>query len=365
MNDPMRWSSQWKTWLLSAAFWLGIGTVFCVQNYYAFDEVRARSLSRLAYDTLMTWLPVALLTPPVFDLCTLFPLGIARRRNLIVMVAGGLAFVLLHPLLRLGLSNVFDFEPGSLSEYPTSVASNWSFLLFRYGTILGVAQAVAYGRSLRERDREAAELRREVVEAQLAALKMQLQPHFLFNTLQAISVFARRDPDEAARMIALLGDLLRRTLDDRSRQVVPLREELDFLRIYLEIQRVRFQDRMKVDFAVADDTLDCLVPNLVLQPLAENAVRHGIESRAGVGTIEIRAERSGEWLTLGVIDDGEGVKNSSNTFAREGVGLGNTRERLRKLYGDAQELKLTPSPTGGVAATVRLKVAVGMAEQGS
>lgn len=226
--------------------------------------------------------------------------------------------------------------------------------------IVGLAQSGAYRRRLTEKELEAVELRRQLVEAQLAALRAQLQPHFLFNTLHTIGVFTRKDPEQANRILALVGDLLRRSLETVRTQEITLREELEFLTPYLEIQRTRFHDRLSIDLDVDDGTLECRVPSLVLQPLVENAVRHGIEARAGEGSIRIRASRDNGQLLLEVVDDGVGLPVAAGKVPmREGMGLGNTRQRLARLYGDNQELRLESSDGGGVRAVVRLPFVVG------
>jgi len=186
-------------------------------------------------------------------------------------------------------------------------------------------------------------LERQLAEAQLLALKMQLQPHFLFNALNAVSSLVRRDPAAAETMLARLGDFLRLTLESTGRQEVPLREELRFLESYLAIEQVRFRDRLRVRFEVDPAVQETPVPNLILQPIVENAVRHG-----GAGRIDIRAApRDGE-LVLSVEDDGPGGE------VVEGRGLSLTRSRLAELYGDASRLELDSPPPRGMRVTVRI-----------
>jgi LytS/YehU family sensor histidine kinase len=181
---------------------------------------------------------------------------------------------------------------------------------------------------------------------------MQLNPHFLFNTLHAISALVHKDVEAADRMIARLSDLLRYALESTDAQEVPLRQELGFLNRYLEIEQTRFGDRLTVRLDIAPETLDALVPNLVLQPLVENAIRHGIEPRAKPGRIDLRARRENGRLKLEVCDNGVGLP--SGRIPEEGVGLSNTRARLQQLYGEGHCFELGDAPGGGLMVSVEL-----------
>jgi sensor histidine kinase YesM len=209
-----------------------------------------------------------------------------------------------------------------------------------------------YYRRFHERELRASELEKRLAEARLQALQMQLNPHFLFNTLHAISSLMHRDIDAADRMIVRLSDLLRSALENVGIQEVQLREELAFLDSYLEIEQTRFGDRLTLRREIDPETLDALVPNLVLQPLMENAIRHGIEPRAQPGLIGLRARRENGMLHLQVFDNGNGIA-APQTF-EEGIGLSNTRARLQQLYGNAQRLELANSPQGGLVVSVRI-----------
>jgi LytS/YehU family sensor histidine kinase len=226
------------------------------------------------------------------------------------------------------------------------LVKTWHFNLLIYWVIVVVSHAFDYYRRFRERELRAAELEKRLVQAKLQALQMQLNPHFLFNTLHSISSLMHRDVEAADKMIARLSDLLRAALAGAATQEVPLRQELDLLRLYLSIEQVRFGSRLTVKLEVAPDTLEAQVPNLVLQPLVENAIKHGIEPRSRPGCIELRAHRQGETLALVVSDNGAGV-NGHGTL-KEGVGLSNTRARLRELYGARHRFELLPGPAGGV-----------------
>jgi LytS/YehU family sensor histidine kinase len=198
---------------------------------------------------------------------------------------------------------------------------------------------------------QAAQLQAQLADARLAALRTQLNPHFLFNTLHAVSALVERDPRGVRRMIARLSELLRTTLDGADEQVVPLGQELTFTHRYLEIMQIRFQGRLSIQSQVEPSALDALVPNLILQPLVENAIKHGVSKIDDEGRIEIHARREGDRLVLCVRDNGPQVAESGLRSA-EGVGLRNTRERLEQLYGADQSLTLRGADDGGVIAEV-------------
>ena len=213
---------------------------------------------------------------------------------------------------------------------------------------------------------QAAQLQAQLAEARLAVLSAQLNPHFLFNTLHAVSSLVERDPRGVRRMIARLSELLRVTLEGTSEQEIPLSRELELLRLYLDIMQVRFQGRLSVDSQIDDDVMDALVPNLVLQPLVENAVMHGVAKVEGAGRIEIRARRAGDDVVITVRDNGPGIDaaittdgNGSLTSPRAaggtgGVGLSNTRARLEQLYGSDQHLALRRAGQTGTVAEIVL-----------
>ncbi|HSJ62654.1 MAG TPA: histidine kinase [Gemmatimonadaceae bacterium] len=200
---------------------------------------------------------------------------------------------------------------------------------------------------------QAADLQAQLARAQLAALRSQLDPHFLFNTLHAVSSLVERDPRGVRRMIARLSELLRSTLAVAQEPETTLEQELEFLRRYIEIMEIRFQGRLQVEMRIAPEALDALVPTLMLQPLVENAVKHGVSKVEGVGRIAISAEREGDRVRLEIRDNGPGPQREPDTAA-EGVGLRNTRARLERLYGEAQDLSLAAAPDGGAIVTVTL-----------
>jgi two-component sensor histidine kinase len=198
---------------------------------------------------------------------------------------------------------------------------------------------------------QTARLQAQLAESRLAALRTQLNPHFLFNPLNAVSALVERDPRGVRRMIARLSELLRSTLDQSNEKEVPLRRELDFLERYLEIMQIRFQGKLEVDVRVDPAVLDALVPNLILQPLVENAIKHGVSEVEGVGRITVSAEERDDTLRLRVVDNGRGPAGGP---IADGVGVRNTRARLAELYGTAQSLSLGAAEGGGFVAEVTL-----------
>jgi two-component sensor histidine kinase len=230
------------------------------------------------------------------------------------------------------------------------------FLL--YWGVLSAGFARDYFLRFQARERETARLQAEtaqlhaqLAEARLSALNAQLNPHFLFNTLHAISSLVERDPRGVRRMIARLSELLRYTLDGGAEHEVALGQEIAFLERYLEIMQIRFQGQLEIDVQIRDDARDALVPNLILQPLVENAVKHGVDKISATGRIRILARREEDRLVLSVSDNGPGPQRIAK-LDEAGVGLANIRQRLEQLYGSAQSLTLTESPGGGTLAQI-------------
>lgn len=254
---------------------------------------------------------------------------------------------------------VQSFSPDRLQLYEAFRAIERTFVVYfhinflTYWAILGVGYGREYYRKFREREVRAAQLRAQLTQAQLQSLKMQLHPHFLFNTFNTISSLMHKNVDDADRVLALLGDLLRYSLHNVGVQEVTLREEIDFLKRYLEIEQTRFEDRLRVRINIDPEVLDCRVPNLILQPLVENAIRYAVAPRASGGCIEISARQVIGSLKISVVDDGPGLPEESDLPAHEGVGLRNSRERLEQLYGEHHRFILSNrSPKGLEVAIV-------------
>jgi two-component sensor histidine kinase len=313
----------------------------------------------------------ALLTPFVFWLGGRFGEGQGSRvpRVLLLIVVG--LVVALFVDLTVEVARRHLFAPPR--RRGRGVVTIWTITRLRYLNdvmvylaVLAAGVARGYFRRYQARQREAvrleahaAQLQAQLAEARLSVLRTQLNPHFLFNTLHAVSTLVERDPKGVRRMIARLSELLRFTLDGSAEQEIPLHEELELLRRYLEIMQIRFQGRLETTLDAAPEVRDALVPNLVLQPLVENALKHGVSKTEGVGRIVVRAERVGDELVLTVRDNGHvagagGTSVQRDETAGSGVGLRNTRARLEQLYGRHQRFTLQPAADGGVVAEIVL-----------
>jgi hypothetical protein len=243
------------------------------------------------------------------------------------------------------------------------LGKNFHLELFVYWGVLAMVHAFEYHRRFREGELFAAQIEAKLAQAELQALKMQLHPHFLFNTLHAIGVLVRKQDTQASvRMLSGLSDLLRLALDSAGRPIVPLKQELDFVDRYLDIEKTRFRDRLTVHTDVAPEALDAEIPNLILQPVVENAIRHGIAPRAAPGRVEIDARRRGSALVVEVRDDGRGLDQGWDAEGREGMGLGNVRARLSQLYPGAHRLSVEARPAGGVLVTIEVPFRLALAE---
>jgi signal transduction histidine kinase len=224
-----------------------------------------------------------------------------------------------------------------------------------YVAIVGLTYAMWYYEHFRDREILAAQLGAQLTQARLDALRAQLNPHFLFNAMNSIAMLVRGSHNaEAVRMLAGLSDLLRWALDDGLPQQIPLSRELEFIDRYLSIEQVRFQNRLRVEKEIDERALPMLVPTLLLQPLVENAVRHGIGKRRSAGELRIAARVDRDELTIEIRDDGPGLAPTYRTRAGAGVGLRNTEARLAAVHGTAWSLELTTPPAGGTLVTVRI-----------
>jgi sensor histidine kinase YesM len=223
-----------------------------------------------------------------------------------------------------------------------------------YWGIVGVAWAIEAYRMSRERELRASQLEAQLADARLEALKMQLHPHFLFNSLNSILPLVFRDRDAAARTVVQLGELLRISLEREATAHILLSQELEFLKLYLELQKTRYQDRLTVSVAVEPNILAAEVPNLILQPLVENAIKHGVGALPGSGHIEVRGFREGGFLILCVSDDGPGIPEGEDPEKSGGVGLRNTRARLEHLYERRHRFEHANRPEGGLAVTLAI-----------
>ncbi len=285
----------------------------------------------------------------------------AKRRwplSFVVHVAAGLCFSSLtmagRAVIHWAVVDGFG-TPLSWEMILKSMTSYFDYGIMSYLLILLVGAAYEYSRRLRATAFETSRLETQLARAQLQSLRSQLQPHFLFNTLHAIAVLIRKQQTDAAvKMIGGLSELLRVALEQRDTQEVPFRDELTLLDRYLEIEAVRFSDRLAIERRIDDDTLDLFVPSLSLQPLVENAVRHGIAKIEGPGHISISCSRTNGMLVLRVEDNGPGIASELPSLMQQGIGLSNTVERIRHLYGEHATLSLANRPEGGAAAELRI-----------
>jgi len=310
------------------------------------------------------WYVWAMLAPVVLYLGRRFPFerGVWLRSlpvHLVGVCAVTVAHIGAYEGLRLWLMQLFWTEPMKV-EYTwwnlvkQSYFQYFDWEMMTYWAIIGAFHSVNYYREFQDGALKAARLETQLAEAQLQALQRQLHPHFLFNTLNAISALMHRDVEAADQMLSKLSDLLRIALDQRGAQEVALKDELEFLQKYLEIEQTRFGDRLSVDFTIEPQTLDAQVPNLILQPLVENSIRHAVAVRIEPGHIAVRARRSDDRLELSVRDNGPGLPKGRDVAPASGVGLANTRSRLERLYGASQHLTFAEPPGGGLLVTVSM-----------
>jgi two-component system LytT family sensor kinase len=350
---------RWFKWLLWFGFWTLIGLSFAFQFHISSAKAGLEVTWKQAVGyALGDWYVFAALSIPVVWLARRFDFESGnRRRSLAVHLPGSLLFSLAYMVLRAGIGR-WQSEASFAEAFQPLLVKTWHFNLLIYWVIVAVSFAFNYYRKYRERELRAVELEKRLAQAKLQALQMQLNPHFLFNTLHSISSLMHQDTEAADRMIVRLSDLLRAALESSDTQEVTLREELDILERYLGIEQIRFGNRLTVKMDIAPGTLDAQVPNFILQPLVENAICHGIEPHTKPGRIELRARRAAGVLTLEVCDNGAGLRPDEP--AEEGVGLSNTRARLRTRYGEAHGFELRTAPGGGLL--VRLSIPFRLAD---
>lgn len=298
----------------------------------------------------------AALTPLILYLSRRFRIERGRFRNLLIHLVASLGFSFIQLAAYISAVSIGDpLSQPFANVFQEFIVTGLHFNLLTYWALVTLSHAADYYRKYRERELSASQLKAQLANAQLSALRMQLHPHFLFNTLNAIAVLVRKSSNkEAINMLSGLSDLLRHSLENIDTQEVTLKEELEFLELYLEIEQVRFNDRLRVQIEVEQETLAALVPTLILQPLVENALRHGIGRRSAAGVLEISARRENGRLRLQVRDDGPGLAANGSKFAGSQIGITNTRERLRQLYGEAQTFELCNAIGGGAVATLEV-----------
>jgi len=348
---------RWLGWLIVVGLWVLISLIDTAQMLFVHPQRNCIPIPNLIAVGFTDWTQWALLTPPI--------VWLARRVPLVPFAWGrlavhGVASAVISLFVVLGSAHIVRLIqsthsiPSPLDDlFQRLFMTKFILYVLIYWLVVGVTHTLDFYVRLRERELAASRLETELTQAQLEVLRMQLQPHFLFNTLNAISALMHRDVELADRMIARLGELLRSTLDNAGAAEVSLRSELDFIAPYLEIEQARLGPRLTVRIDVDPETLDAAVPNLLLQPLVENAVRHGIAPKRGPGMIEVVGRRDGDRLRLRVRDTGVGLTNGAPS--KLGLGLGNTRARLQHLYGEAHSFTIAPAPGGpGVEVSLEL-----------
>ncbi len=259
------------------------------------------------------------------------------------MLAGGLDFIMKSYT-----------DPDIWTVWGGMVLGKLHSSILVYWGILMATLALDYYRRFRDEKLRAAEIETRLAKAELAALRMQLHPHFLFNTLNTIASLVREQPEEAERIVVRLADLLRASLNGSADSEIPLRDELSFIRKYLEIELIRFEDRLQVDWNIDDETLAALTPALILQPLVENAVKHGVAPLERNGVLTVSARRSDSALVLRVSDNGPGLPDDWESVAENRIGLTNTRERLKQLFGNKQLFSLERLDPKGTLVTIEI-----------
>lgn len=347
-----------KLWLAVVAVWAFLGVIYAGVIYLETHlENMGHSPWRIFSWSILTWLAWAPLTLVIVWLARRYSLiGDAWKSSLLVHVPAFLLISAAHTAAATAITGAvqpFDdmgtspktFWAGFVSRLPGAFGSD----LLIYAGVVGVCYALDYYRKYREREVAATRLEAQLAQAQLDALRMQLHPHFLFNTLNSIVGLVRDNKNNAAvNMLVGLSDLLRHTLDHSSRQQIELREELNFIKLYLSIQEMRFSDRLQIEFDIDPATTKAMVPNLILQPLTENALRHGIARRAERGVVGVSSSAVDGQLRLIVYDNGAGLPDDWQLNGSAGIGLANTVARLQQLYDDEHQFDIRNRAGGGV-----------------
>lgn len=337
--------------------WLLIALIFTTINYLSSrGEGRTSNFWVILLDNIFRFGVWGFLSPLIFWLCQRFDFQTKSNyiRDISAHIFGAFLFTSIQ-ILGYGIMAWFAYiqyrDPGNnYGQFFQNTFLGFFYLgLLVYGPILFACQAIIRNRRFAAEQKKSTELQAQLVQAQLQALKMQLQPHFLFNTLNSISSLVIKNPIQAQTMIAKLGDFLRLTLDFNEDQMVLLREELRFLRSYLDIEQTRFSEKLQVIFNVNEEVMNAVVPHLALQPIVENSVKHGISQLTEGGIIEIIAERSADKLNLQIKDNGSGKPLAGETNK---TGLANVKARLQHLYGEDFSFEMDGNEGKGMTVTM-------------
>ena len=351
-KKPVIWALSLGVWLVSWALNAGseiIDVVTGDQEYPFWEPITWEMTSNLA---------IAILAPFLIEFALRVRISTVGRRVAISAHVGGLAlFSLLHVTAMVGMRNAIYASMGQTYRF-----GHWGWeLLYEgfkdsmtYATIIGLTYGFDYFLKYRQRQLQMAQLETSLARAQVENLEHRIQPHFLFNTLNMISAVMHEDVDRADRMIARLSDLLRLSVQRRGGQEVRLEDELKMLAAYVDIMEGRFEQRLSFRIDAAAGTESALVPPLLLQPLVENAIKHGVADRDEGGRIEVEIRRNGSKLLLDVRDDGPGAGEPGQALLGKGLGLSTTAERLERLYGDEQRLEIRDREQGGLWISISL-----------
>jgi two-component system, LytTR family, sensor kinase len=344
------------------ALWSLVGLAIASEIYLSSNFLgRSITWGEAISDSLEDWYVYGALSLPVLWLARRYPPERSSRWvTAAVHLAAALAFSFAYVLVRTLVGEVdsrIAGEPASFGEifHPLFVRTI-PFNLLVYGVILSMSHALEYYRKYHERTVQTLELEKHLTEARLQALLHQLKPHFLFNTLNGIASLMHTDVDAADRMLVRLSELLRITMSHTGAPQTTLREEVAFIERYLDIEKIRFRNRLEVSIAVDADAIDAQVPSLILQPMVENAMHHGVEPNSRMGHIELRGSRRNDRLVLSISDNGAGIPEGG--FKREGIGVANTRARLVELYGGDQKFEMANRPEGGLCVTITLPFSI-------
>ena len=355
------WTPPWR-WVFGVATVLSL---FSFLQAYRLTLLTSKpgmtvEAGKLMVLNLALWYVPALLIPAIVWAARRYPFDTGHKVKAVVAHSvGALTFAGVHFIGMMSVRFLLSADGGKYPSVPWSQffqrrlleQLDWSLMV--YAVVVGVSHAIAFYHESQERKLKSAQLETRLVEARLKTLEAELHPHFLFNTLHAISTLVHRDPEAADRMISRLSDLLRITFDRTGEPKVTLKEEIDFLQKYLDIEQTRFQDRLTVSVTVDPEGLDGEVPRMILQPLVENAIKHGIAGRNGGNQIHISAGREGDRLWMQVRDNGVGLQVGTLKALRTGVGLSNTRARLDCLYGRLYRLEFTDKH-GGLSVLIEI-----------
>jgi len=343
-------------WTLVSVIFAGISYAAAIgENNKEFGFVSALRLNLVQF---YVW---AILSPLVFRFSRRFPIELRplNVRNLLLYFPALISFAGIHQVIHLAV--LWSITPRWRQKYPALIDCYRAYFAFGFYIDLIIAllivitvHALIYYQSFRASELAQSSLKTQLAQAQLRALKMQLHPHFLFNTLHSISSLVLEDPPKANSMIARLGDFLRLTVDNSEQQSVTLKEETEFLRCYLDIEQVRFGDRLTVAFDLEPQTLSAEVPHLILQPVVENAIQHAIAPRAERGRINIEAKRLNGLLRVAISDNGPGISSNAKLLGKKCVGLSNVRTRLQQIYGSDFRFELMNASHGGLTVVMEI-----------